>query len=398
MFFSLLASLVGLLATVYLTRTIDPDQFGVIGIFMAISFVLPQLISFSTINLVSINKVNLSRGDFQGFASLNISFSITIFVIILIFSAFSSIWFEGYRLIFLLLPLLGLAQYLAMFHNAELVQEGRSTAYGYYRLGNVVLAFILTYVMVQYFSMSWDGRLIAIVFSEVFVLLISAFVSFSTLKRARFSFRFRDYIYYVKFGFPLMLGLLAGWVLNQSDNFILLHFFSLYEVGLYASAYSMGLAINIVNQSVVKAFQPRIYIALRDGKARSLIKSYTILYFFIIMGVSLLFGMCSYYMVPIVFGEKYSGSEGVVFIIAIAFGFNGVYRVGNQVLTYHKKNVLQTKILSISAVQNLILSIFFMPLFGFYGPAVATVFSYATLAFLSFFFGHSTLKQLEASQ
>ena len=121
--FSGVSAGLGFLGVIYMTRTITPEEYGVIGIFLALLYVLPQMISFSSIGLVSINKVKLSEKEFILFSRSFFSFGIVNFIGILVFSIVSSFFFREYELIFWVLPVLALLQYLSSFHNMELVQD-----------------------------------------------------------------------------------------------------------------------------------------------------------------------------------------------------------------------------------------------------------------------------------
>jgi len=393
--FSGLSASLGLLGVVYMTRTITPEEYGVIGIFLALLYVLPQMISFSSTGLVSINKVKLSEKEFILFSRSFFSFGIINFMGILVFSAISSFFFQEYKLIFWVLPVLALLQYLSSFHNMELVQDRLSKRYGVYRLIISALSLSLTILCISYFDLTWDGRLIALLFAEMIALMIAYRLSFKTLHKFRFDFNLSDFKDYVYFGSPLLLALGAGWVLNQADKFILLNFFTLKDVGIYTVAYSIGMIVNLINQAATNTIVPTVYRHLENNEGSKIIKKLNIYYSLMILSISLTIGLCSYLYVPLLFGEGYSDSPAIILFIALAFGFNGVYRTTGLVLAFYKQNKLKMYLLYLSAFVNIVFSIALIPIFGMLSPAIATMFAYMLLAYLSYIYGWRIIKRKE---
>ena len=226
-FFSGLSAGIGFLTIIYMAKVITPEELGVVGLYMAALFVLPQLISFATIGLVSINKVKLRSEEFVEFSKSFFTFGIFIFILIFLLSFLIGLFLEHYLIIFISIPIIAFIQYLNLFHGVELIQDGSSRQYGSYKLILALMYLLLTVLSISYFELSWDGRLFAILISELIILLVALKFSFTTLRKFNFKFDiviFREYIY---FGFPLLLGLGAGFVLNQVDKIIILEFFTL---------------------------------------------------------------------------------------------------------------------------------------------------------------------------
>jgi len=196
---------------------------------------------------------------------------------------------------------------------------------------------------------------------------------------------------FILFGFPLLIGLGAGWLLNQSDRFIVLKFFTLKEVGIYTVAYSLGIIINLVNQAMVNSVVPHLYKSLKRKEGHKIVKKLNIFYSIIIFIVAFLIGVGAKWYVPFLFGKEYISGIAIIFIISIAFGFNGIYRMTGMVIDFYKKNTLRTILIYISAICNVVVSIILIPFFGILSPAIGTLIAYMLLAFLSYYFGWKIL-------
>lgn len=393
--FSVFAAGIGFLTTIYMARTISQEEMGIIGLFMAILFITPQLISFASTGLVPINKVKLTNEKFIDFSRTYITFGFLNFIIIFIVSCISGIFFKDYLEIFLILPIISFLMFLISFHHTELIQEGKSKKYGVYNLFNAGLVSLLTIISISILNFSWDGRLWAMLITQCFILFLMYKNTFKTILLFKIKFDKSSFKEFIKFGLPLFAGLGAGWILNQADNYIVLHFFSLKDVGVYAVAYSIGTIVNMINQAATNAIVPTLYNALEKKEGHKIIKKLNLYYSMFIITISLIIGGGSFWYMPLVFGEAYAQSADIVFFISLAFGFNGIYRATGSVIAFYKKNNLQMKIIYGSAIVNMVVSMLLIPYFGLVSPAIGTLVAYVVLAYLSYHFGWKILRKEE---
>jgi len=97
-----------------------------------------------------------------------------------------------------------------------------------------------------------EGKLIAIALT-----LLVALWNMRTLLTARFEWRFvRESL---SFSLPLLPHLVMASGLIVADRFILEHYSSLTEVGIYSLAYTLGMAMYVVTQSLAQAWLPMFF-------------------------------------------------------------------------------------------------------------------------------------------
>lgn len=100
--FSIAASGIGFLTSIYLAKVIRPADLGVVGLFQAFLYFTVPSASFSGVGLVSINKVSLFESEFQNFANEDFTLGIVISLLILVISGFFIpfymvyLWMENY--------------------------------------------------------------------------------------------------------------------------------------------------------------------------------------------------------------------------------------------------------------------------------------------------------------
>lgn len=393
--YSIISAIIGFATMAFMARTIDQESMGVIGLFMGILFVSPELISFSTSGLVSINKSSMMVEDYKLYTNKHLTFIIFNFLVVSIVSIIVYLYLQTYLLFFISLPILSFITFLISFHQSELIQDGNVKISGLYNILNSVLLAGFTFFILQFTSLTWDGRIFCLVISNFIVLFFMYNRTFITLKYFKFKIDKIEFKEYLKYGAPLFLGLGAGWVLNQADNYIILHFFNLKAVGMYAVAYSIGNIVNLINQASTNSIVPILYNALANKKGHLIIKKINIQYSVIILFISLIIGISSYWYMPLIFGLKYSNSYEIVILISLAFAFNGIYRTTGGVIAYYKKSQLQMSLLFICAATNIIISILLIPYCGMLSPAIGTLFAYILLAILSYRFSWKILKKEE---
>lgn len=380
--FSVTGSLLTFFTVPYLTRVLSPADFGFVGLFMSLFYVIGPLSSFSAVGLVGINKVKFTPEDYQRFSVDFIYFCVQIFLILMLTGVVSSFVFESYRFIFFFLPLLGIIRVLNSIHSTELVQDGRANLFGALNLFTAIVTFVLTVVSLSLLELSWHGRILAICCAELFVLV----VRYSFVSKKKFKMKAlpswdsaRGYICY---GAPLIISLGATWIINEADKFIVLKYFSMADVGLYTAAYSVGLIISVVNNSMVNAVAPKIYGSLHAGNGATFIKKLNVYYSLGILSFAFLISLLAYFGADWYFGDKYLGSFGIVATTAFAFAFSGVYRTVGLVIDFYKRTKLRAVLLYVCAFSNVAMSIGLIPFLGILAPAVGTLVSYILLAIL----------------
>ena len=383
--FTIINAAIGIFSISYLTKHILPEEYGMIGIFSSILYFVPSLISFSANGLQAIEIVSLENKDYLVFRNSYISFVILTSSFCFVIAGITAFFIKDFSFVIIMATLMGFVLTLSTIHNTELIQYSQPTRFGLISSATVLFGFLLTVVFITVFKLDWKFRIIAMIVSE-FIILVLRFYVFSSIGFVfKFCFNKVQFKYLFYYGAPLMLSVVAGWVLNQSDRYFLLNYFSLKEVGLYAAAASIASVIVMINANMIKVVYPIVYKKLSKGIGRKFILKVTALYSILIIVIAIAFCMGIYFFGHLFLGEKYLAALPIIYIMCFAQSFFGIYTTTGLVIDYFKKTKLKTVLVVICAVLVILLSFLFIPVIGVYGPAVALLISFALLSLLSFF-------------
>ena len=272
------------------------------------------------------------------------------------------------------------------FDDSISIQKNNSKRHGKHIFISRMGIFSLTLLFVYFLKLSWDYYILSILLAELISLMFRIDNGPPYMKRYQYEFKKEYRVEFFRYGMPLFFLLTVGWLLNNADRFIVLEFFNLESVAMYVAAYQIGISVNLINQSITNGIVPIIYKSINDKKdtislVNRYLKNFSIFYFFIAIGIYIAFPI----IIPIIFGSQYLDSIDISILIALAFVFNGLYRIPSLVIDFFKKNMLKVLITAVAALLNIILSILFIDSYGLLAPAYGTAFSYIFLAIVVYF-------------
>lgn len=392
--FTILSAIISFGSISYLTHNITESGYGYLGIFTSVSFLMPNLLSFSAVGLIQINIVNYSYDKYIYFRNNFITFCIVLFVFAESSAIiFSKLWSE-YSLVVHFSLVYGFLILLSSIHNSELIQKGKATQFGVLGFLSSLLSLLMSIFLISIFHFNWEGRVLSFIIVESLFILIRFVVISDIWKEFKISFNTIEWKYLVKFGATLWLGLIAGWVINQSDRFILLHFLTIEDVGIYSAGAGISGFLITINATMVKVFAPIVYNALKEKKNKCFVLKFFKIYSVLIFMIALAICIFTLLLLPYFFGEKYLAAKWIICILLLSQAFFGMYQVVGLVLEYLKLNNLKSVIVSASAVCCLLSSIALVPIFGIQAPALGNLISFMLLAILTYYYADKHLNRL----
>jgi O-antigen/teichoic acid export membrane protein len=378
---------VGFLLIPVYTRRIDPGDYGVLEIFntaMAIGFACLTMGLSSAINKVYHRDCETAEERARVLATallLDAPILVTAALLVVGFSASISTALTGTAQHSSLVPLLagnGLAYSLAVLVLASLRAQERARAFAILSLLQFVTALALNIIFVVGLGMGVRGVLWGNLLSNALQLIVALQVSRSSSVP---SFAPRLMRPLLSFGLYLVPVMLAGWVMDMSDRYLLRVFTDLDTVAVYGVGYKFGMILQV---AIVWPFQlawPAFAFAASKQSGHEATFARTLTYLLALLTLAVLaLALLSPAGLPLLVGRQYGGAAAVIPVIALAYACNGIqYAVAPSVHIGGATRWLSL-IAAACAVLNVGLNLLLIPRSGMLGAAWATVLAFATLA------------------
>ena len=371
-----LNAIVPILLLPLLTNYLSKEDYGLLSIFQVMVMVLLPFIGLNSQGAVEREFFN-NRYDFKQYLS-NALFVLLIsggFVLLI------TIFFNNYLSSLTEFPsrLLWLLPVYCFSHNiCELLLSfwrvsDRPTAYGVFRVSRTLVEIALSVLLVTVALRGWEGRMEAMV-SAAFI--FSGIAAFFFLRANTIVIKWNsEYIKDIlKFGIPLIPHTLGGIVMVYSDRIFITKMVGLADTGIYTVGYQVAMAISLLQSSFNLAWVPWLYGKLSLNDHAMNIKIVKITYWYFLAILICVAGLTLF--TPIIFrffiNQSYHDSIQFVFWIALAFAFDGMYKMVVNYIFYLKKTYIISLITILIAALNLVLNYFFITWYGAIGAAKAT--------------------------
>lgn len=146
--------------------------------------------------------------------------------------------------------------------------------------------------------------------------------------------------------------------------------------GIYTALYSFLYALIFIPGSLIAVFYPKISEIYKDGKYSSILRIYTyllIIFFCISACISLMVHFFSTQIIGLLFGEMYISGASTMKIISLALIFSFLSHANLVVLNSIRLEKFYLIATLLSAILNVVLNLYLIPDYSFYGAAVATL-------------------------
>jgi O-antigen/teichoic acid export membrane protein len=247
-------------------------------------------------------------------------------------------------------------------------------------IGQMILAILLIVVL----GYGIDGVVFSALFSHFVPLGIAIGI---IIKQVGFSFpSFSEISKYLRFSLPLAPSSLIFWITSLSDRYIIGFLLGVSSVGVYSAAYGIGYLISLLVSPLQIILFPQL-AKLHDNKEIEEIKIYLSysLKFFLLIAIPSVFGLtvlAKQILVMLTTIEFIEGSS-VIPLIALSALFYGLFLIIQNISILYKKPTHIFWIQVFSAILNLCLNFILIPFIGIIGAAIATLFSFIMMSYLS---------------
>lgn len=394
---TLLIQGLGIISLPIFTHFLDTDQYGIANVYLSYVTVAAVLLSF---NLHwAVTRFYLEPdADIKGFMASSVTASSLCFVVF----ALPILYFKAPIAQFIKLPEATIPL-LLLFTYTTIVWS----IYSQLRIAqNKSKELTLVQVILQYAKFGFGvlglwylgkgaadifmgkivGELIAATFVSLWLLYsLWPYMDFSKMRKSHLS-------YTIQYSIPLIPYALGGYILTSFDQWFINAYCGHSDAGLYSFAYKLGMLLlglitALQNASIVaytKWMDEKNYAAV-DAQVLSVHKLSILGALFLIL--------FSVDAGTILSGDaSFRASLNLVPVIAGGYVFYGIALLYSRVFNYLKINIYLTFVILTAGVINILLNLYFIPIYKYPAAAYTTLASYLIMAILAWFISAKYLK------
>lgn len=378
---------IGLVLLPLYTSHLSTEDYGALTLLEVTSAIVVAVFSFklstAMMRWCSVEKNNKKR---KGLIFTTFSFSLLIIITLNaalspFHSGLSALFFNdrGFGIYFLILIASASFEILNLY-PLELIRM-KEKSFLYVLVVSVRLAVILSLniYFIVHLQMGIKGVLLSQLIGHIGVFLIT--LPF-LLKNMHFSLNLSELREMLKYGIPLVFSTISMMLLTMGDRYLIKHFLSFSEVGVYSLGYKIASVLNMfVIQSFQMGFLPIAYKMFDKPEAdRYFSKTLT----YLVMVMVIIGSAISMFSKELIEGfaknPAFFAAYKIVPLIVFAFILKGTQYVFSLGLHFVKKTRYNAIIVMSIAMVNIILNIILIPLLGINGAAIATIICWLLMA------------------
>ncbi len=383
---------------VIVARKLGPEQFG---LFSAVLTFILFLLFFRDLGLGSAltnfiakyrveEKYNEIKTAIYSTFCMQLLSSALIGIVIIAFSGYLSVHYfkiPESKIILLILVIYTMTSFLFIITKFILNGFQDTIPYSLMEVGKNLFILLLSVLLLRYnygiLAAAIPYALVCIVLFFLLLPFIRRNISFSKYKIVHFKEISRDLLL---FGLPLMAADIGGKIIAYTDTIMLTHFSSLSEVGIYNVVLPTSLFFIHVSRAISAIVFPISSELSFKKDFKNLAKGISLLYKYtlalVIPLIFILFAFANHYLL-IFFGKEYVVGTLAFRILLVGSMFFMIASVNNIIISSMGQPKTVTKIILLSALLNVVLNLFLIPLFGIDGAALSTTLAYLLTLILS---------------
>lgn len=374
-------NLVGLILLPVFAIFLSPEDFGILSMFALVVALLGLIYNPGTVSaavrLYFDTKDEKKRKEI--FASTNTFFLLMPIPVTIIISLLGHQLFKNFFTEFDFMPYGFLGVLLAYFSQPKRIwAEFMIVKYKVVQMaGKTFIAFLLgaavSVICIVLFDMGVMGRIIGLYVAPVMLFVISLI---TLRKYSKGMTNLKTMAEVVRFGLPLTGAIWAYSLLQYTGVYLIERYLNLDDVGIYNIAYRLAGIPLFITLGFRQMWNPVFYENMQNRNYETITRlmSLFILIMTLLCGFTILF---SKELIILLFDERYLQAITVMGWVVMGIFLLGLLPLSNSFLGYAKKFALTSWIALTAAAVNIVLNIWFIPLWGIRGAAFALIISYA---------------------
>jgi O-antigen/teichoic acid export membrane protein len=387
--------IVGFISIPIITRLFQPGEYGNYVLVISTVSVISVIVGWLSIPIIRFyplyehnKKLPAFYGTILTMTFISIIILTCIFVIILLFLK-SNISRGLYLLMWIGVPVFIFTSCFEVF--LEFLRARREINwYSGFVAWKSIVAICFGILLVIIFQFGVDGLLWGIVLS-----LVIGFPLLWRISLGKVSFHLKNISIpltsdLARYGFPLVIGNLAAWILSLSDRYVLKFFRSSQEVGIYSASYGISensiMLIATLFALTIGSIVYNLWEKEGEKKCQEFVSQ--LARYYLLVCIPAVFGLSALGkpLIKILTGQEYHAGYKIIPLVTLGAFFLGLQQMFHAGVNFYKKTHLIMLSIIFSGLLNLGLNILLIPKYGYMAAAITTLISYAFLLFLMIIF------------
>jgi len=377
------------------THTFSPSEYGVMELFIVFA---------ALINLTAACEISMAVARFYGtsnsdedkrqYASSALWFSVFAYLLFFIITFLFSVrlnlwWFESVQWLYVFqVALVAMACNGIYIFLLDLLRWQQRPKF--YTLTSILYS-IMTILFSLYFVLIlkigivgvYYGQIISAIFGIIFVLFFSRGVYV-------LNFYFDKCKEMLKYSFPLVFSSLAVFINLNVDRIAISHFMTISDVGIYGIGFRIASVMTLILMGIQAALFPLVLQTHKEASTPENLADILRYIMLLVFAAIIALGLFSEEIIELIAAPEFSSAKAVVPVLALTFFFANPYNFAPGLHLVNKTKIVAFIGICIAFI-NILLNIFFIPLGGIFGAALATFIAalfgfFATLYFSQIYY------------
>jgi O-antigen/teichoic acid export membrane protein len=222
--------------------------------------------------------------------------------------------------------------------------------------------------------------LIAIAFASIYLYI--------TYKNSIWHYDWSQIKIVLRFSLPLLPGSLSYYLVSMSDRILINKYVDLNSLGIYSTAATIALSLNIISYGGYKAFEPYLFKTYSTtGFKKKFITIHKNFLFILLMGASIL-SLFAKEFLQLFSDIKYHEAYFYVPLIIIGVLASSVTMLYGTIITAQGKTIINSFISIIGGIVSITLNILLLPYIGLIAACLTSAVSMSTMLVISIYFSN----------
>ena len=386
---------ISLLTTPIFTRIMTDSEYGRYAVYNAWFGIIQIIVSLNLAAGVYTRGLVLNDKDQDRFSSSMLGLSTTC---ILAWSVIYAAFYETVNRWLGLSTLLMTAILIDVWAHAayQFWSNRERVHYRYKKLVMITLSCVILRPLLGVLSVKATNPTCQVEARVVTTLLVNVILFtglYISIARAGKQFFNKKYwIYALKFNLPLVLHYLSQVILNQSDRLMIERIGTATEVAYYSIAYTIAMALQIVNTSISGTMNPWIYQSIKHGNFKQIgVVSYCVLGAIAILNFAII--LAAPEILLLLAPPNYQVAVWVIPPVTASVYFMFLYNLFATFEYYYEKTHYVMFATVAGAVLNIVLNAICIPKFGFVAAGYTTLVCYILYSLAHYYFMRKVIRK-----